>query len=362
MRFDIDADGCRPEPANREPAPSDQVRSSQWTHHQPPESDRPAVPRGRRVARRRACCSTAPHLIEEALAGATCRSRSWRGRRARRRTARSARWRGARQRRARACSTVTPAVLAAMSPVRQPSGIVAIARRRRARRSTQALGGDAAAGPHAGRGAGSRQRRRDRAGRRGVRRDRRRRGRTARADPYRLEGAARVDGQRVPAAGRGAAVAAGRRRARARRWDSQSSPRCRATGRRCRRAICAGRCAVAARRRRRRPLRRPPRAGRRRGSPFPMRPPVESLNVATAAALIAYEAQRQRASACRTHHDRIALRRRSTRPARKPRPARAPLAERMRPADARRVRRPGRARRRRAGRCARRSSRTACSR
>ena len=64
-----------------------------------------------------------------------------------------------------------------------------------------------------------------------------------------------------------------------------------------------------------------------------MRPPVESLNVATAAALIAYEAQRSAASAKRSvtsHHDRIAVRRRPPERRGAGRAA-TPLAERMRP-------------------------------
>ena len=103
---------------------------------------------------------------------------------------------------------VSDSVLAAISPVQQPSGVVAIARARRDRRRRRLRGSAGrwsapAAGGRAGRGAGSGQRRRHRARGRGVRRGRRRRHRRHR-ESVQLESAARRDGRNVPPADRGA--------------------------------------------------------------------------------------------------------------------------------------------------------------
>ena len=112
------------------------------------------------------------------------------------------------------------------------------------------------------------------------------------ADPARVEGAAGIDGQRAAGPHR-ARGHPGRRCAvprtpafRWRRW-------CRATAIRSSPRICGADGAAAGKRRRAASRRRSPRKPTG-ASPFPCSGPIESLNVAVAAALVLYEAFRQR--------------------------------------------------------------------
>ena len=191
-----------------------------------------------------------------------------------------------------------------------------------------------AARPRARRPAGPRQRRRDRPHRRRVRRHRRRR-RSRIRESVRVEGAARRDGRNVSPAGRARSALADVIRGGARGAASGSSPPCRAAARRCRSSTSRGR-------------RRSSSAARARASPtaadrrpheivtIPMRAPVESLNVAVAAALILYEASRQRPE--RALMDLFA----DEPPRQRLRPIAAGPARRAHAAaHARRVRRPG---------------------
>ena len=183
----------------------------------------------------------------------------------------------------------------------------------------------------------------------------------------RLEGAARLDGQRAAAADRLAARHDGgarrrppprlpdrghraarrpaARRGRSRRPDRGRSSAAKAPG-------CRRRCVAAADER----------------VTIPMEAPVESLNAAVSAALMVYEARRQRHARRRdqpvttTGVTMDSLFPDEPNRDRRPPPRTAPLAERMRPRTLRRVRRPGGAARARASRCARRSSATCCSR
>ena len=193
---------------------------------------------------------------------------------------------------ARTSSRCRASVLNALSPVNSPTGVVASAR---IPSVDAACGADAGAGARAGRGraAGSRQRRRDHSLGRRRRRDRRR---ARRARP-RIRG----DGRRC-----------------ARRWAARFTCRsCAAArsatlidewrrGRRAHRRHGAARRHVdvrrrlheadggAARRRRRRPARRSCSTPPTRASAFPCTAAIESLNAAVAAAVLFYEAQRQR--------------------------------------------------------------------
>ena len=156
---------------------------------------------------------------------------------------------------------VSGTVLNALSPVNSPTGVVASARQPVGDVSARCLDAGAGAGAGRGRAAGSRQRRRDHSiGRR--RRRHRRRARRIVGRSVGLEGAARVDGQRVSSAG---ACAAARSttlidewRARRRAHRRHRAARRHADARRRLHAADGG----AARRRRRRPAgrsgRRPP--------------------------------------------------------------------------------------------------------
>ena len=228
------------------------------------------------------------HLLEEALA-ARAAGRVVAVDEGARRTARSAHWRARAGGGGARVLDVTAAVLAAMSPVRQPSGIVAIARRRGQRRWTTRSAGapqmvlmlEQVQDPG---NVGAIIRAADACGATGVVVG------AGTADPYRLEGAARLDGQRVPAAGRepaslcptpssargelGLAVFAAVPR------DGTSLPSCdlRGPSRSCSAAKAPGVSADLV-------------ALADDAAHHSDAAAVESLNVATAAALIAYEAQ-----------------------------------------------------------------------
>ena len=200
-----------------------------------------------------------------------------------------------------------------------------------------ALATRAATGPPAQRHSGRRQCRRHRPRRGRLRRHRRDRGRRH-GGSVRLEGPARRHGQHVPAADRRAPVRGGGGRAASRAAASPSSRPCRGRARRCRRAGLRGPVAILL-------------GGEGAGLPdalvaaaderlsIPMRPPVESFNVAITAALILYEAAKQRdghVPVRRDPSDEIPTR---------PRPIEQPGVRSPRrtdaPADARRVHRSG---------------------
>ena len=235
------------------------------------------------------------HLVREALAS-RCRSR-WR------RSADAAR-RRSRSRRARWPSVsgaqvvvVTAPVLAAISPVRAP-----VRRRRRSPRAPadtleQVLAQHAAARRDAARRPGSRQRRRDRARRGGLRRDRDRDRQRRHRGSVRLEGAARRDGQHVSPAGRGRQSLDDAVDDAARQRDSRRSPPTARGGTSLPACDLRGACAILLGGEGRRPARTICSRQPTSDSPFRCDPPVESLNVAIAAALVLYEAARQRAGA-----------------------------------------------------------------
>ena len=187
--------------------------------------------------------------------------------------------------------TVSRSVLDAMSPVRTPSGIVALAARPRHAAADVAHGGTRTAGRRR-RHSGSRQSRRRHPRGRGGRRQRRRHD-ARRGRPVRMEGRPRFHGQRVSAAHRAGSL--GRRDGRrgTSRWPAGG-----------------GSCRARAHADARVDFTRPTLivlGSEGQGLPpalvesadirvsIPMTPPVESLNVAVAAALLVYEARRQRA-------------------------------------------------------------------
>ena len=197
------------------------------------------------------CCSTANISSTEALAsGVRARGRGFRRRRSP--TERLAALAAQPRARARRTIAVTDPVLAAISPVRTPSGVVAIARAARQPRSSERLRERRRRWScMLSERAGSRQRRRDRPRRRGVRRDRADRSEGT-ADPFGWKALRGAMGSTLPAADRAPDSRCPMRLVARAPAGCACSPLRRATARRCRDCDLRGPAAILSRRRRRR--------------------------------------------------------------------------------------------------------------